>query len=250
VALRRPFCVNDSAQQSVLLDRRAVYRRLRAAGIPVPTHVIVDRDSLPEGVADPPGFVEHEDYVEMDGARIAKVSGGRWAVGGWLGFRTRSPPARPPARRNWRRKPRSEPQNVNLNKPAPSPYPSNHSLTLTTTRPPTRPPTALPQPFVEKPASGEDHNIWVYYPHAQGGGVKRLFRKVDNRSAEYVPDHPGAVRRGGSFIYEEFLPTGGTDVKVYTVGPRYAHAGACWVVGVGGRLGGCNFWSLARISGI
>ena len=57
------------------------------------------------------------------------------------------------------------------------------------------------------------------------------FRTVDNRSAEYLPDHPGAVRRGGSFIYEEFLPTGGTDVKVYTVGPRYAHAGALAVVG-------------------
>lgn len=29
-----------------------------------------------------------------------------------------------------------------------------------------------------------------------------------------------SVRRNGSFIYEEFLTTGGTDVKVYTVGPR------------------------------
>lgn len=30
------------------------------------------------------------------------------------------------------------------------------------------------------------------------------------------------VRRTGSFIYEEFMPTDGTDVKVYTVGPEYA----------------------------
>jgi hypothetical protein len=140
------------------------------ASIPVPPHIVVSRDSLPDGAADPPGFIEEEDYVEMDGVRIEK-------------------------------------------------------------------------PFVEKPISGEDHNIHIYYPHSmvglvfvwvgggwirrtreihaanfhpprQGGGVKRLFRKVENKSADYDPTHPGTVRRIGSFIYETFLTTGGTDVKV------------------------------------
>jgi inositol hexakisphosphate/diphosphoinositol-pentakisphosphate kinase len=42
----------------------------------------------------------------------------------------------------------------------------------------------------------------------QGGGVKRLFRKVDNKSGDYDPHHPGTVRRAGSYMYEEFLTTG------------------------------------------
>lgn len=59
----------------------------------MPHHIVVSRDNLPPGVPDPPGFVEGEDYVELDGIRIDK-------------------------------------------------------------------------PFVEKPASGEDHNVHIYYPHS------------------------------------------------------------------------------------
>lgn len=105
VTLRRPYLVNDLFAQDTLLDRRQVYKKLTASGIPVPTHIIVDREDLSQGQTDPEGFVETEDFVEFGGVRIQK-------------------------------------------------------------------------PFVEKPACAEDHNVYIYYPHSMGGGVKRLFRKV------------------------------------------------------------------------
>jgi inositol hexakisphosphate/diphosphoinositol-pentakisphosphate kinase len=69
------------------------------------------------------------------------------------------------------------------------------------------------KPFVEKPSDSEDHNIYIYYPISAGGGSKRLFRKIGDQSSQFYPKESN-VRRDGSFIYEEFVPTQGTDVKV------------------------------------
>lgn len=81
----------------------------------------------------------------------------------------------------------------------------------------------LKKPFVEKPCSAEDHNVYVYFSAPDGGGCQRIFRKSKDRSSEYFPGEQ-PLREGGSYMYERFVPSGGTDIKVYTVTGLYAHA--------------------------
>lgn len=70
VELRKPFCVNNLSSEHLLRDRRLFYGVMRRHHIPVPHHVVLNRD----GFEGKPNSVvqEFEDYVVVDGTRVNK----------------------------------------------------------------------------------------------------------------------------------------------------------------------------------
>ncbi|CAO3631858.1 unnamed protein product [Cunninghamella blakesleeana] len=83
---------------------------------------------------------------------------------------------------------------------------------------------SLNKPFIEKPVDGENHNINIYYPESYGGGGRRLFRKIGNKSSEFDPELEFASEEG-SYVYESLMETENCeDIKLYTVGPTFIHA--------------------------
>ncbi|CAO3689688.1 unnamed protein product [Rhizopus microsporus] len=82
----------------------------------------------------------------------------------------------------------------------------------------------LEKTFIEKPADGENHNINIYYSEKKGGGGRRLFRKIGNKSSEFDPDLK-TPHDQGSWVYEKLMETENCeDIKLYTVGPQFVYA--------------------------
>ena len=209
VELRKPFLINDFEMQSVFWDRKKVIQLLEEDNIPTPNNIIIDRGEIINNDIDSESkdlnsSFEKEKIVESFKDEILKLSQNQTKLNSY---------------------------EENL-----STYSTDSKSNSTTENSVTKDllefddhieykGKKLYKPFVEKPFNGDDHCIYIYYPPSYGGGHKRLFRKTKELSSLYFPNL-NEIRKDKSYIYEEFLQTDGFDIKVYTVGPEYAHAEA------------------------
>jgi inositol hexakisphosphate/diphosphoinositol-pentakisphosphate kinase len=73
IELRKPFLVNDLVSQRWLRDRRKVFQICEQNDIPVPFHLVVNRDAEGSPWDQNAGrLIEEDDYLEIDGKRIEK----------------------------------------------------------------------------------------------------------------------------------------------------------------------------------
>lgn len=228
VRLYKPYCVNDLCMQSLLLDRRLVLALLDASDVPTPPRIILSRDggpiiqpdiqehlthhlglTLPLPLHQVLGYEQHTDPTHQPSIPDEAVSGIHTIPGSALSNDHESASVEGHRREDPVRKtPKSEPLDIQEDGEG---IRINQTLTM-------------PKPFVEKPILGEDHNLHIHYSAHQGGGTRRLFRKVGNKSSDFIPGN-GKIRREGSYIYERFFSVDNAqDVKVYTVGADYAYA--------------------------
>jgi hypothetical protein len=216
VKLRKVYCLNDLNMQSILQDRRKVYDMLEASGIDVPRHVFLSQDNYKSTGSGDGNMLNNNKKVENGSG--SGSSGGDGKEGNSKDKKNKNKD--------------SDSQSQGGQGGGGSSSGSQHGQGSSSSAHVEEYDdhieingVSIHKPFVEKPIDADDHNIAIYYPTSAGGGCKKLFRKIGNRSSEFYPDI-SEIRRDGSYVYEEFVETQGTDVKMYTVGPDYGHAEA------------------------
>ncbi len=204
VYLRKPYMFNNMYFQRFLWDRRIIYAVLKHSGIRLPPHLVLERE--------PCLFIDNEKGEYTDprdrSFRAAHEKVYRTLFDQLLKLDT--PDIRVAKGPN-------EEDDVVKEDPEHSIVEYENGIEVER--------RLLKKAFVEKPINAEDHNINIYYTSALGGGHKKLFRKTGNLSSRFFAQE-SRVRTDASYIYEEYLQTDGFDIKVYTVGCRYAHAEA------------------------
>ena len=233
VHLRKPFLINDFDMQKVFWDRREVLQILKEENILTPKNIIVDRGDV----------IDNDSEIKTklnDSAEIEKM------IQEQINFQETLLSNRDSLSSSENFSNEEEDfENINNNEILKqiNPFANNHNNNNDNNNENENEESNLNdslnefddhieykgkklyKPFVEKPFNGDDHNIYIYYPPNHGGGSKRLFRKTKDLCSFFFP-RENKIRRNHSFVYEEFLQTDGFDIKVYTIGPEYAHAEA------------------------
>ena len=240
INLRKPFLINDFEMQKVFWDRVKVIKLLEEAEIPVPPHIILERCeneeiNNEENKKELNNSFENEKKVERYKKQINEIEN---KENNKILNIKRNISIRINSKEKENNNKEINPLEIHQIKSADDKNINSINIERKKSFPKSIEDDLIEyddyieyhgkkiyKPFVEKPLNGDDHDIYIYYPPNLGGGHKRLFRKTKEYSSFYFPTI-NEIRHDKKYLYEKFLQTDGFDIKVYTIGEKYAHAEA------------------------